>query len=188
MQRTTDYEHGWFSVVGQGDPGEHFFILDDGEFRVTILKDGKQIEILRYKPNPAGAVSSAPAPYKRGRVADKPNPCDLHRSRPIPLTTGRLALPVPLSLALRPFPSTAQNPCFGELALMYSKPRAASVTAMTDGALWEIDRRSFREILKKSSTKNLMRTLRSVQILKSLSVAQVGLPTSPFPPLRRPPF
>ena len=66
-------------------------------------------------------------------------------------------------LRYKPNP-TGANPCFGELALMYSKPRAATVTALTDGCLWEIDRRSFREILKKSSTKNLMRTLRSVEV------------------------
>ena len=65
------------------------------------------------------------------------------------------------------------NPCFGELALMYSKPRAATVTAVTDSKLWAIDRRSFREILKKSSNKYLMRTLRSVAVLKSLSVGQL---------------
>jgi CRP-like cAMP-binding protein len=55
-------------------------------------------------------------------------------------------------LRYKPNP-TGANPCFGELALMYSKPRAASVIALTNGELWEIDRRSFREILKKSSTK-----------------------------------
>ena len=40
----------------QGDHGDSFFILDDGQYRVSIEKDGKQIEILRYNPNPAGAV------------------------------------------------------------------------------------------------------------------------------------
>ena len=99
------------AIIKQGDPGEHFFVLDDGEYKVTIEKNGSQVEIMRYAPNPTGA-----------------------------------------------------NPCFGELALMYSKPRAASVTALSDGALWVIDRRSFREILKKSSTKYLMRTLRSVEV------------------------
>ncbi len=107
-------------IIQQGDKGESFYILDEGECKVTIENDGLQIEILRYRPNPTGA-----------------------------------------------------NPCFGELALMYSKPRAATVTALTNGQVWEIDRRSFREILKKSSTKNLMRTLRSVEVLKSLSVHQL---------------
>ena len=107
-------------VIQQGDKGESFYVLDDGELKVTIEQDDLNIEIMQYKPNPTGA-----------------------------------------------------NPCFGELALMYSKPRAATVTALTDGCLWEIDRRSFREILKKSSTKNLMRTLRSVEVFKSLSVHQL---------------
>ena len=65
------------------------------------------------------------------------------------------------------------NPCFGELALMYSKPRAATVTAVTDGVLWAMDRRSFRSILMKSSAVTLTKTLRSVEVLKSLSVGQL---------------
>jgi len=118
MRKTTFVEGE--VVIQQGDKGESFYVLDDGELKVTIEMDGLNVEILRYKPNPTGA-----------------------------------------------------NPCFGELALMYSKPRAATVTAITDGTVWELDRRSFREILKKSSTKNLMRTLRSVDVLKSLSVHQL---------------
>ena len=65
------------------------------------------------------------------------------------------------------------NPCFGELALMYSKPRAATVTATSDGMLWAMDRRSFRSILMKSSTSSTIRTLRSVEVLKQLSVGQL---------------
>lgn len=56
---------------------------------------------------------------------------------------------------------------------MYSKPRAATVTAATDGVLWAMDRRSFRSILMKSSAVSLTRTLRSVEVLKSLSVGQL---------------
>jgi cAMP-dependent protein kinase regulator len=33
---------------------------------------------------------------------------------------------------------------FGELALMYGSPRAATVTARTDGGLWALDRAAFR--------------------------------------------
>jgi len=65
------------------------------------------------------------------------------------------------------------NPCFGELALMYSKPRAATVKADVDGVLWAMDRRSFRAILMKSSSASLTKTLRSVEVLKSLSVGQL---------------
>ena len=65
------------------------------------------------------------------------------------------------------------NPCFGELALMYSKPRAATVTAFSEGMLWAMDRKSFRSILMKSSSVSLTRTLRNVDVLKSLSVGQL---------------
>ncbi|RHY79120.1 hypothetical protein DYB26_004606 [Aphanomyces astaci] len=36
---------------------------------------------------------------------------------------------------------------FGELALMYNSPRAATVMAVTDGALWALDRDTFRQIV-----------------------------------------
>lgn len=63
--------------------------------------------------------------------------------------------------------------CFGELALMYSKPRAATVTAETDGVLWAMARSSFRRVLMKSSAQTLTKVLRSVDILRSLSTVQL---------------
>ena len=106
-------------VIRQGDQGDWFYVVDKGEYVVTLAQAGKEIEILRYT------------------------------------TQG------------------GSNPCFGELALMYSKPRAATVTAATDGVLWAMDRKSFRQILMKSSAVSLTRTLRSVEVLKSLSVGQL---------------
>jgi CRP-like cAMP-binding protein len=107
------------TVIQQGDPGDWFYVVDSGEYIVTIKQDGKEVEILRYT------------------------------------TAG------------------GTNPCFGELALMYSKPRAATVKAAKDGVLWAMDRRSFRNILMKSTGRSIMKTLRSVDVLKSLSVGQL---------------
>ncbi|GAB6026836.1 cAMP-dependent protein kinase type II regulatory subunit [Chamberlinius hualienensis] len=42
---------------------------------------------------------------------------------------------------------------FGELALMYNVPRAASVRAAIDGSLWAMDRQTFRRILLKGAFK-----------------------------------
>lgn len=39
------------------------------------------------------------------------------------------------------------NGSFGELALMYNAPRAASVVAVADCILWALDRVTFRRIL-----------------------------------------
>jgi len=40
---------------------------------------------------------------------------------------------------------------FGELALMYDQPRAATVKALTNGMLWALDRKTFRRIIVYSS-------------------------------------
>lgn len=60
-------------------------------------------------------------------------------------------------------------PSFGDLALLYSKERAASVRARTDCVLWRLHRDAFRRTLKKSSAAELTGVLRKVDILQSLS-------------------
>lgn len=60
------------------------------------------------------------------------------------------------------------NPCFGELALMYSKPRAATVRASTDGRLWALERKAFRSILMKTPARRLVQVLKKVEVLKPL--------------------
>lgn len=61
---------------------------------------------------------------------------------------------------------------FGELALMYNSPRAATVVAQTDCTLWALDRLTFRKILLGSSFKKRLMyddLLKSMDVLKSLS-------------------
>jgi len=40
---------------------------------------------------------------------------------------------------------------FGELALLYNAPRAASIAAIEDSELWALDRRTFNQIVKDSA-------------------------------------
>ena len=44
---------------------------------------------------------------------------------------------------------------FGELALMYNAPRAATVTALADSTVWVVDRFTFRRILRTVSAEEL---------------------------------
>lgn len=60
---------------------------------------------------------------------------------------------------------------FGELALMYNSPRAASVLCSTDAVVWAVDRYTFRRILMKVSSAKLAEYenfLKSVPLLSSL--------------------
>lgn len=60
---------------------------------------------------------------------------------------------------------------FGELALLYNMPRAATIQAATEGSLWGMDRQTFRRILLKSAfrkRKMYETLLESVPMLKAL--------------------
>jgi cAMP-dependent protein kinase regulator len=60
---------------------------------------------------------------------------------------------------------------FGELALLYNMPRAATIQAATEGSLWGMDRQTFRRILLKSAFKKRKMyesLLESVPMLKAL--------------------
>jgi serine/threonine protein phosphatase PrpC/CRP-like cAMP-binding protein len=66
------------------------------------------------------------------------------------------------------------HPSFGELALMYSAPRAASVVAKTDGKLWALHRYAFRQVLaQQSERKELVRVLKRISLLKNVKPEKI---------------
>lgn len=71
--------------------------------------------------------------------------------------------------------AAAQHPVFGELALQYKGTvRQATVTATTDASVWAITRKVYKSVcLRMSTRKELLRTLRRVEVLHSLSLAQL---------------
>ena len=60
---------------------------------------------------------------------------------------------------------------FGELALLYNAPRAASIQSKTESVLFSLDRECFNHIVKDSATKKRERfeeTLKHVELLDSM--------------------
>jgi cAMP-dependent protein kinase regulator len=60
---------------------------------------------------------------------------------------------------------------FGELALLYNAPRAATITAKIDSELWSLDRKTFNYIVKDAAAKKREKFesfLGNVKILSSM--------------------
>mmetsp|Transcript_10990 Transcript_10990/g.31122 ORF Transcript_10990/g.31122 Transcript_10990/m.31122 type:complete len:791 (+) Transcript_10990:77-2449(+) len=64
----------------------------------------------------------------------------------------------------------AAGACFGELALLYSVPRAATIKATEASTVWVIARQDFKDILKAttSKTEEYLKHVRKVEILSPL--------------------
>lgn len=68
--------------------------------------------------------------------------------------------------------TSSDGSSFGELALMYNSPRAATVIAKTDCIVWALDRMTFRRILLEGTAKKRSlyeNFLKEVPVLQSLS-------------------
>jgi len=66
---------------------------------------------------------------------------------------------------------------FGELALMYNTPRAATIKAITNGTLWSLDRQTFRQIILKANAmkrKQYEEFLANVEILENINDYELG--------------
>ncbi|KAK7136484.1 hypothetical protein R3I93_016724 [Phoxinus phoxinus] len=64
---------------------------------------------------------------------------------------------------------------FGELALMYNTPRAATIRAAQEGALWALDRATFHRLIVRNNAKKRKmyeRFIESVPLLKSLQLSE----------------
>jgi len=68
------------------------------------------------------------------------------------------------------------HPSFGELALMYSAPRAASIIAQTDGHLWALHRYAYKEITEEKlvARKDSEKILKKIDFFKSFMDEQLS--------------
>ena len=73
----------------------------------------------------------------------------------------------------------AYNPgeAFGELALLYNAPRAASIIASNDCILWALDRETFNNIVKEAAVRKrekYQKFLKSVDIFSSIELYELS--------------
>jgi cAMP-dependent protein kinase regulator len=83
---------------------------------------------------------------------------------------GTPATPTPTTITLATYDGRG---AFGELALLYGSPRAATVTAATAGVLWAMDRPAFRATLLR------LRSARRAAVEASLSASPLLAALSP---------
>ena len=105
------------TVIKQGDEGEHFYVVENGELDITVRmgKGGNEVQV--------------GVPYVSGSA-------------------------------------------FGELALMYGSPRAATIRAKNNCILWNIDRQAFRGITGQHKFK---RAESDIKFLRNVSFTQSNI-------------
>uniref|UniRef100_A0A8C5RPJ3 HMG-box transcription factor 1 n=1 Tax=Laticauda laticaudata TaxID=8630 RepID=A0A8C5RPJ3_LATLA len=104
-------------VIDQGDDGDNFYVIDQGNYNIVVKCDGVGRCVGTYD--------------NRGS--------------------------------------------FGELALMYNTPRAATIIATSSGTIWGLDRVTFRRIIVKNNAKKRRmyeNFIESLPFLKSLELSE----------------
>ena len=136
------------AIIKEGDQGTLFYVVGSGEYDCYI----------KSKPDAASPGAPLPSPGSQTVTLRTQSGVLEHQKKvhTYVATEGGMG-----------------NPSFGELALMYSKPRAASVVCRVPGTLWALDRATFRRVLIKRPNKELIATLRMVKIFESLGKSQL---------------
>ena len=126
-------------VCQEGDRGDYFYVVESGSY--GVYQGGVQVTATRSIDGSTAPTAAAPRPAPLPLVDTarprRPRPCAPHRCRLWRVQVHKYVLR-----------EDQNNPSFGELGLMYAKPRAATVKCLERGTLWALDRVGFREAQK----------------------------------------
>ncbi|KAM7331720.1 hypothetical protein ACRRTK_008428 [Alexandromys fortis] len=149
------------TVIQQGNEGDNFYVIDQGE-----------VDVGRIPPVPEEGLPSEVPPLLAAWCAPRNQ-----ASAGITVWSRSRAGGYSVCQSFRVYvngewvTNISEGGSFGELALIYGTPRAATVKAKTDLKLWGIDRDSYRRILMGSTLrkrKMYEEFLSKVSILESL--------------------
>ncbi|KAE8222073.1 hypothetical protein CF319_g4671 [Tilletia indica] len=127
-------------VIVQGDQGDYFYIVENGQLDVYISKEARD------------ATFSS--------IDGESTSSNLDRSQ-----MGEKKL------------SYGAGDSFGELALLYAQPRAATIISTSPCTLWALDRVTFRSILMETNFRRRSMyesLLKDVSLFESLSPAEIA--------------
>lgn len=143
-------------VIVQGAVGDYFYVVEDGTFDVYVRGPPTYTYVASADEGQTGAGNAG-----------------VRRNTPSPSRGGTT---ITTQAPAKKVHSYGPGGSFGELALMYNAPRAATVVATSNSAtLWALDRVTFRSILMEhtSRKRGMYETfLSSVPILASLTPAE----------------
>ncbi|MCO5613717.1 hypothetical protein L7F22_067995 [Adiantum nelumboides] len=149
-------------VIRQGDQGDFFYVVESGSLDVFVKRGGAE--------NGLGAPSGIPGRGSVGSIASTDS------EGPATTQFGNTIVPgTNLSATLGERVVTyGPSDAFGELALLYLQPRAASIVSTSKCVLWALDRVTFRSILMETNAKKraqLEKFLRGVHLFETLGSA-----------------
>ena len=177
------------TIIRQGDRGDHFYVIEQGVFDVYIngvdgaewtggggdsdgtrAGDGGEDED-GVKPG-VGLGDKIFTYHVTGRTEKAASGISRNSGAP---AGGEKEADLTSQLLI---PTKTKKPSFGELALMYDKPRSATVLATADGSLWVLHRDAFKAIMMRlgddvGSRQAARRVLRAVDVLSALHSGQL---------------
>lgn len=163
-------------VIRQGDQGDFFYVVESGTLDVHI--DSKVTSVSNNGVPRAGLPGRGSIGSTTSSSNDSISGEDLgHR----PATTqGGSSIPHGQSAAsiLGEYKSSyGPSSAFGELALLYLQPRAASIVSTSACVLWAVDRVTFRSILTETNGRKrwtLEKSLRKVSLFDTLDSSRIA--------------
>ena len=139
-------------VIRQGDDGEYFYVVEKGVLECYIKSDAlPPASLMGSQSQGAGSATASPSNLNAGVSSANVNGNAASVSAGSESSTTTFPQPGYHPLYGQKVVTYHAGTSFGELALMYGHPRAATILSLTPCTLWRVDRITFRTIILNSA-------------------------------------